>query len=32
MDKTTLCYGTPNLHKLVRQASLCRGILASNIP
>ncbi len=30
MDKTTLCYCTPNLHKLVHQAPLCGGILASN--
>ncbi len=29
MDKTTLCYCTPNLHKLVCQAPLSGGVLAS---
>ncbi len=30
MDKTTLCYCTPNLHKLARQAPLCGWVLASS--
>ncbi len=30
MLKTTLCYYTPNLHKLVCQVPLCGGVLANN--
>ncbi len=30
MDKATLCYCTPNLHKLVHQVPLCGWILACN--
>ncbi len=29
MDNNTLCYCTPNFHKLVCQAPLCGGILVS---
>ncbi len=31
MDKTTLCYCTPNYHKLVCRVPLCGGVLAGYI-
>ena len=31
MDKNTLCYCTPNLHKFVYQAPLCGRVLATKL-